>query len=238
MKKLLAFFGVGTVAGWEASFGQMRVAYRRSPAFEAAPENVTAWIRLGEICAAHIECARFDKTRFREVLDEARTMTARSFPDVHQRLVTHCAEAGVAPRARAGAAQATHMSGLARWLHKDKALIQLSLRYKTADHLWFSFFHEAGHILLHGKKTIFIDENGGDRSELEDETNRFAGDQLIPPAEYRRFVAAGDFGRAAVVAFAKQQGIGAGIVVGRLQHEKLLPYSQLNELKEKLVWAE
>ncbi|MBK6514443.1 MAG: hypothetical protein IPG04_10080 [Polyangiaceae bacterium] len=53
VKKLLAFFGVGTVAGWEASFGQMRVAYRRSPAFEAAPENVTAWIRLGEICAAH-----------------------------------------------------------------------------------------------------------------------------------------------------------------------------------------
>ncbi|MBK6514442.1 MAG: hypothetical protein IPG04_10075 [Polyangiaceae bacterium] len=51
------------------------------------------------------------------------------------------------------------MSGLARWLHKDQALIQLSLRHKTADHLWFSF-HEAGHILLHGKKTIFIDENG------------------------------------------------------------------------------
>lgn len=237
VKKLLAFFGVGTVAGWEASFGQMQVAYRRSPAFEAAPENVTSWIRLGEVRAAEIECQRYDKARFREVLDEARALTAKPFPDVQEELEALCASAGVA-FALVPELPKTHMSGLARWLSKDKALIQLSLRYKTADYLWFSFFHEAGHVLLHGKKTIFIDENGGDRSELEEEANKFAGDLLIPPAAYKRFVAAGDFGRAAVSTFAKQQGIGAGIVVGRLQHEKRLPYSHLNELKEKLVWGE
>ena len=37
---------------------------------------------------------------------------------------------------------------------------------------------------------------------------------------------------------AAQQKIAAGIVVGRLQHERLLPYNQLIHLKRRLVWAE
>jgi hypothetical protein len=41
--------------------------------------------------------------------------------------------------------------GATRWLG-DRAAIQLSLRYKSNDHLWFTFFHEAGHILKHGRK--------------------------------------------------------------------------------------
>ncbi|MBL8419274.1 MAG: hypothetical protein JNK92_01440, partial [Dechloromonas sp.] len=51
----------------------------------------------------------------------------------------------------------TEVSGATRWLSPDKALIQLSLRYKSDDQLWFSFFHEVGHLLLHGKKEVFIE---------------------------------------------------------------------------------
>jgi Zn-dependent peptidase ImmA (M78 family) len=132
----------------------------------------------------------------------------------------------------------THLSGIARWLSKDKALIQLSLRHKTNDHLWFSLFHEAGHILLHGKKAVFIDERGGDHAELEAEANLFASNLLIPAASYARFTSAKDFSGASVKRFAAQQGIAPGIVVGRLQHDGLIPYSMQNELKERLVWAD
>jgi len=31
---------------------------------------------------------------------------------------------------------------------RQKALIQLSLSYKTNDHLWFTFFHKAGHRVM------------------------------------------------------------------------------------------
>jgi len=48
------------------------------------------------------------------------------------------------------------VSDATRWLASNKALIQLSLRYKTDDHLWFTFFHDAGHILLHGKREMFL----------------------------------------------------------------------------------
>jgi HTH-type transcriptional regulator/antitoxin HigA len=33
--------------------------------------------------------------------------------------------------------------------------------------------------------------------------------------------------------FARQQGIAPGIIVGRMQRERLLKYSELNNLKEK-----
>lgn len=237
VKRFLRFFGVGTVAGWNASFGEIQVAYRRSPAFAAAPESVTAWIRMGEIEADKIACAPFDKVRFKGALSEVRALTSRSFPDIHGNVVELCAKAGVTVVLLPPLPK-IHLSGLARWVSKEKALIQLSLRHKTNDHLWFSFFHEAGHVLLHGKKTIFIDDGGNDISEVEHEANRFAADQLIPPAAFTAFRRSDDFSTAAIKRFASKQGVAPGIVVGRLQHEKAIPYSHHNDLKERLDWSE
>ena len=145
-----------------------------------------------------------------------------------------CAQAGVAlvfvpelPK--------THTSGATRWLTRDKALIQLSLRYKTDDHLWFTFFHEAAHILLHGKKTVFIEDNT--KSDLlEKAADKFALVTLISPADYKSFLKKGDKSTPAIKRFARSQGIAPGIVVGRLQHDKYLPHSCGNDLKQKYVW--
>jgi addiction module HigA family antidote len=234
--KLLRFFGVGTVAGWEASFGEQAVAYRRSRSFQAAPHAVSAWLRRGEIEAASIACAAFDRNRFRAALDAARGLTRDSFPDVLEQLRELCASAGVA-LVLVPELPKTHLSGAARWLTKDKALIQLSLRHKTNDHVWFSFFHEAGHILLHGKKATFIDDNGDDRTEIEAEANNFAGDLLIPPGPFAEFVKGRYFSAASVKAYAEAQGVAPGIIVGRLQHDGVIPHSHLNGLKESLTWA-
>jgi HTH-type transcriptional regulator / antitoxin HigA len=124
-----------------------------------------------------------------KVLDSIRNLTVEPPLAFQKRLVELCASAGVAvvfvpelPKA------ATY--GATRWLG-DKAIIQLSLRYKSNDHLWFTFFHEAGHIIRHGRKEIFIEGNGLD-DEKEKEANTFARDKLIPPAEYKRFVSSWD----------------------------------------------
>ena len=129
----------------------------------------------------------------------------------------------------------TRISGATRWLNANKALIQLSLRYKTDDHLWFTFFHEAGHILLHGKKDVFI-ESDGDTDTKEVEANRFAANFLIPPAEFKRISMSANISKKAIVSFAKEIGISPGIVVGRLQHEGILKRSYRNELKKSFEW--
>ena len=130
----------------------------------------------------------------------------------------------------------TSVWGATRWLSPARALMQLSLRYKTDDHLWFTFFHEAGHILLHGKRDLFVEEDQQEKSNKETEANSFARDWLIPPPQYRAFCRRGSFSCAAVSRFAHEVGIAPGIVVGRLQHDGHLNRAYCNELKKKVDW--
>lgn len=237
VQKLLDFFGVASVQAWQRRFDPSAVVFRRSKAFESAPEAVACWLQWGEVLARDIACEPFDGQEFRRALREIRVLTREEKVEAWRpRLVELCRSAGVAV-AFAPELPKIRLSGAARWLSKDKALIQLSLRHKTDDHLWFTFFHEAGHILLHGKKDVFIDDETGRKDEKEEEANRFAANALIPPAVWRAFAARPRCSKASVSRFAREQGIASGIVVGRLQHEGVLPYTHLNGLKRQFEWT-
>jgi Rad3-related DNA helicase len=112
-------------------------------------------------------------------------------------------------------------------------MLAMSLRHKSNDHFWFTFFHEAAHILLHGKKDIFIDNPAGFESEKENEANRFSRNFLIPEDEYVAFVRGNNFFEEAIKQFSNKVGIHPGIVVGRLQHDKHILPSWHNGLKER-----
>ena len=118
----------------------------------------------------------------------------------------------------------------------DRALIALSLRHTTNDHLWFTLFHEAGHILKHGKKATFVDGLDGLDAEHEDEADRFAANQLIPPAAAQKLQ--GLRSEQEVKAAAEALGIAPGIVVGWMQQENWLPRTHLNGLKVSYQWPE
>ncbi len=149
--------------------------------------------------------------------------------------MTLCASAGVAVVLEP-APHGCPVSGAVRWLTSETALLMLSLRYKTNDQLWFSFLHEVGHLLLHGKRLMFLEVEGelGDDDEVE--ADAFARDFLIPPGHARRL--AGMRSEAAVVQFAREIGIAPGIVVGRMQKEGWLPWTHLNGLKVRYAWAQ
>ena len=137
----------------------------------------------------------------------------------------------------------TRVYGATRWLASNKALIQLSLRGKTDDHLWFTFFHEAGHILLHGKRDVFIEAKGEgcretDTNDKEYQADKFSQDFLIPSEKYQVFKENGEFSLLAIKQFANELGIAPGIVVGRLQHDKVIPFSKVNNLKKRFRFAE
>ena len=252
LESVLSFFGVASIESWQEVWGGIRraTAFRQSLAYHSDFAVVAAWLRKGELDARAIECQPFDASRFRETLGEARSFTTdpKAIPD---KLVESCASAGVAvafvpelPKLR--------LWGATRWLTSDKALIQLSLRYKSDDHLWFTFFHEAGHVLLHGKRSVFVENLPvGARADQRDKTampqgseeqesqaNKFAADFLIPQDRYREFVEGGIGSCADVSRFAKELGIAPGIVVGRLQHDGVIPYSACNGLKARFRWVE
>jgi HTH-type transcriptional regulator / antitoxin HigA len=234
------FFRVADRTSWDAVWRRPLAAFRQSPSFAADAGAVATWLRLGEIEAEQVECEPFDPAKFREALDEIRELT--TWKDVHaasERLVELCRGAGVAV-VFVGEIGKTRASGAARWLTPTKALIQLSLRYKTDDHLWFSLFHEAGHILLHSKKETFVKMGNkqppGADLAMEEEANRFAANQLIPRHyESLLFSLTTD---SEVRAFARKIGIAPGIVVGRLQREGKWDWHKGNHLKRKLVLVE
>lgn len=237
LDEVLRFFGIASVAQWEELWPHVAVAYRQHGKHEIFPEAVSAWLRRGEIEAAAIECRPFDKTAFRAVLGKIRDLTTEPDPQVFvPTLRARCALAGVAVVLVPGLPK-TGLSGATRWLNPDKALIQLSLRYKSNDQFWFTFFHEAGHILLHGKKELFLEGANGMDETKEQQANDFARDRLISPRKFMSFVKQSSFSFEDIRNFASSLDVAPGIVVGRLQHEGLLPHTHGNRLKIFYKWV-
>jgi len=237
VRGLLDFFGVSSPAAWEAQYKKLTVAYRKSPAFTTSMKSIASWLRIGELKAVDIETHRFSKTSFRRSLHRIRQFTSLDPSEFEPRMKQLCRKAGVA-LVFVPELPGTHVSGATRWLSSDKALIIQSLRYRTDDHFWFTFFHEAAHILLHGKHAIFIDEDLKDVSDEEAKADAFAANHLIPKARYDKFVSIRPISRRRVLSFAKELGIAPGVVVGRLQHDGIVPFSWFHDLKHTFVFAE
>ncbi|MCK6517201.1 HigA family addiction module antitoxin [Myxococcota bacterium] len=232
----LTFFAVNSVAAWRTQYAGPLAAFRASEKHEKKVGAVAAWLRQGEREAEGANTQPFDRAKFQAALGEVRALTREKNPEVFvPRLRALCAAAGVAV-AFVPAPRGCPASGATRFLSPDKAMLLLSLRHKTNDHLWFTFFHEAGHLHLHSKKVLFVDLEGGLNSAQEDEANHFARDLLIPPQYTQTLRPLRS--AAQVTAFAERVGVHPGIVVGRMQKEGWLPWTHLNGLKLRYTWAE
>lgn len=233
---LLKFFGVASFQALQ--FRQLAVLenYRITPKSKVDEGALWAWLCEGTIEARKIATEPYDQRRFLDVLSEIRPLTTEPVRDSVPKAMELSASAGVAfvvvkefPRGGA--------SGVARWLSPDKAMIQLSTKRRWIDIFWFSFYHEAKHVLDRQKRRAIVNGVNED-PEAEEAANQFAMDTLIPPDEWASFVGTGDRTAGAVKSFARSVGVAAGIVVGRLQHERLVSFQNLNSLRNRIVWSD
>jgi HTH-type transcriptional regulator/antitoxin HigA len=232
--EILKFFGVASSKQWEGIWLSPSAAYRKSAAFASRPEACSVWLRKGELQAQELLCKPFHKENFISVLKEIRVLTRTAPETFEARTVQMCAETGVAV-VFTPPIKGAPLYGATRWLTQEKALVQLSVRGRFEDLLWFTFFHEAGHILVHGKKEVFI-EGKDQQNEKEKEADRFATSLLVPNGTWNSFKSSRDYRSAAAVkAFSDELGISPAIIVGRLQHERLIPFSHLNGLRRRFV---
>jgi HTH-type transcriptional regulator/antitoxin HigA len=230
--ELLRFFGVASLKDAPAVVAQLRKA-KRKPSREA----LAAWVRQGQRLADNIEARPYDERALREVLIRLRELATEEPEIFEPELRKRLAECGVVlvllphlPK--------TYAHGATSWLRSDRAIVQMSIRCKWADIFWFSLFHELAHVLLHGRREVFIEYDNGEKSGEEREADEFAGRALIPKDAYQRFVReCKPLSVRNVEAFARENAIAPGIVVGRLQHDGLVPYSHLNALRVRLQWA-
>jgi Zn-dependent peptidase ImmA (M78 family) len=214
-----------------------QAAFRKASALESDFGALSAWLRKGQSEGQRIECTPYDSAAFRQALQQVRSLTILPPEEFQTELNRLCAESGVAvvfvpelPK--------TRVSGATMWLSARKALIMLSLRYKSDDDLWFTFFHEAAHIILHGKRSVFVEVDQQPMTGREEqEANVFAANFLIPAAHLNEFLKSRTLSGDDIARFASRIGIAPGIVVGRLQHDGILPQRCGNGLKRRLTWV-
>ena len=234
--QLLTFFGVASVEAWNRRYAEAHIAYRHPPGFKSKTPALATWLRLGELQSLETQCDDFDIQEFRSALTHIRELTRAPMDDAMQAAARLCRGAGVA-LVVVPLLPHTHLSGASRWVGPHKAVIQLSGRHKTNDQVWFTFFHEVAHLILHRAKnrgSIFVDEAVfKDGCEQERQANEWAGNFLIPKDVWHDFISTGKFTETSVSSFAADIGIAPGIVVGRLQYERFISKSLLNHLKAK-----
>ena len=245
VSSILSFFGVGSIEAWQLNYSATSVAYRHSPSFNSDPKRLATWLRMGEVKAEQAEIPDYNESKFRQALRTIRSISNKASGPIFREAQELCRQAGVYLSFVKPLDQ-VRLSAAAWWVSPRRPVILLSARYMSDDHVWFSLFHEAAHILLHSKKQVFIDAirgkadcNGVEESEAEAEADSWARNFLIPLPDWKRFSDSFLGGEGAVKLFAEEQGIAPGIIVGRLQREGLVPWrSRLNSLKHKLQWAE
>lgn len=237
VENLVNYFGVASSTEWEKTYAELAGAARETPRHPSDLGDLSTWLRAGEILAQRRSCASYDRQKFIEVLHQIRRLTADNPAAVWKQVEEYCASVGVVV-VLVPELPHTHIYGFTRWLTPQKALIQLSLRYKTDDMLWFTLFHEAAHILLHGKKDVFL-ECRDNRDGKEDEASQWAAETLVPFKELKEYMAdcCGRYTVPSIRAFAQDLGVSASIVLGQLQHRKAVHPSLHNQLKRKLQIA-
>ncbi len=231
----LKFFNVSDVPSWRKSYEGMIefAAFRTSASFSSSLGAVAAWLRQGEIEALSTQCNPWNKARFKASLPRLRELTMDKSPQSFlPKLKAICAESGVCV-VIAPAPSECRASGVTMFVADDKALVLLSFRYLVDDQFWFTFFHEAGHLILHGKKEVFVEEadRKGEISTEEKEANSFAETTLIPPEFRDELLNIRPTKPMEVARFARRIGISHGIVIGQLQHFGRIAKGKFNRYK-------
>lgn len=240
VREVLRFFGCGSVEACEDRFDELTAAaFRHSPSFPSDRAALLAWLRIGDLLAEETETTDYDRASFLAALKWIRGLTLQPIEVFLPEIQKRCAGAGVVFVLERSLPKVA-LSGVSRWLSPRRALIQQTARHLSNDHFWFTFFHECAHLLLHSRKAIFLDGKGisNAAAELEAEADDWASDFLIPSDALTQFITRFTYAKGELVEFAAKHGVAPGIVVGQLQHRKVLHHAQMNRLKQRYAWDE
>ena len=234
---MLTFFGFSNHYAWEEYYfnQQLKVAFRISLASTKQPYAISAWLRKGELLAAELKTGDYSEKNFKKALPELKSIMAEHPEEFFNQLQHICLAAGVKV-VHTPCLPKAPLCGSTRWLN-DTPLIQLSGRYNRNDIFWFTFFHEAGHILIHGKKDIFLEKVEYSDKDIikENQADEFAIKWTLTEEEEAEIMDATPLNEKKIKAFAKKFNTHPAIIIGRLQHNGVIPFSLGREYIEPVI---
>jgi Zn-dependent peptidase ImmA (M78 family) len=152
---------------------------------------------------------------FKENLKKVKSLAALQPNDFFSQLQLLCTEAGVKVVHTPCLPGAT-LHGSTHWMN-DNPVIQLSNRYARNDIFWFKFFHEAGHILKHGKRSLFIEglEYTEQAREKEQEADAVAIEYTLSLLQENEIKQNLPLSKEAIVHFATKFNTHPACIIGR-----------------------
>ncbi len=223
-KALLSFFNVASPEVYEKFYHGQVYATATSMSEKNSKDlyAVAAWLRQGERQAELLQVPDYDRNAFEKTLLEIKKLVISGADHFFPELEELCRKAGVKV-VHTPCLPKAPLHGSSRWV-KGSPLIQLSNRLTRKDIFWFTFFHEAAHILKHNKKEIFVEgmDYSIDGKEKEDEANTFAKEWLKSGKDTNDIIETGSFEKQDIKRFGKKFSTQPAIVAGRLAHHGLL----------------
>lgn len=240
LEACLDFFNVQSVSEWYKSYEDkiLMTSFRTSETFHSTPESVITWLRRGEELCLKENIKPWNRLDFHKSLFAARDLTTCKTPSTFiPKLKEIFSESGVhlvVSKTPAGC----RASGATFFSKQGRAVILLSFRHLSDDHFWFTLFHEAGHLVLHGDKSLFLEGKELSSTKEEAEANNFSMDILVPKENQAELKCLSMRNWRQIPRFAKKVGTSTGIIVGQLQNSGQLRHNQLNKFKIRYDWKD
>ncbi|MBK9730016.1 MAG: ImmA/IrrE family metallo-endopeptidase [Chitinophagaceae bacterium] len=237
LNECLQFYGIASPIQWETFYVNNIVStqFRKSGAYKVSVSSLIAWLRIGELEMKRLTLPAFNKEHFKESLKDIRKLVKIQPEDYAQQLKAIAFKAGVCI-VFSICIPGAPVSGATRWI-AGNPLIQITDRFKFNDEFWFTIFHEAGHVLLHGRKDIFIEDfiEANQDEEKEAQANDFANKVLLPyniESEFENKFSESDIRRVAI-----KYDTHPAIVLYRLKELELVNYSFGNSLRYRITFV-
>lgn len=228
VRSLRRFFSVASLS-FDTEL-KRQLSFRKSNNENFSRDYLYCWLRYGEIQANKENNPKFDIDKLKESSKSIRKLATNSFLLQIDFIKKFLNEAGVSLIFEPYLTN-TYVNGVSYKMSNDKAVIMLSDRGKKDDILWFTLFHEIAHLVKHSKKEIYVDLENAETNDIENEADEYARNILIPPEKYNNFINNRKiFTESMIKDFAKENGVSTGIVVGRLQKDKKVGWSQFGSL--------
>ncbi len=193
-----------------------------------------AWISLAIRKANELSCGHYDEEKLKDIIPEIRKMTTMSPEEFTPLLKEKLASAGI-KYVELPYLKQSNIRGMTKWIPNENCMmIAVNDCGKVADKIWFTIFHELGHVLRFHKRYLIISVDKDDSQE-ENEANRFAQDTLINPKHLEDFIKNMDFSLNSIVCFAEKERVSKEIVIGRLQKEGIIDYKTFSKYKKQFT---
>jgi HTH-type transcriptional regulator/antitoxin HigA len=225
-------------------FGKTKLAWaaRKSTAGELDAAQ-TAWLRRAYQLARGVSAQTFSDITFRNCLEMLKVFRANA-EDV-RRVPRVLADHGIRLLI-VEALPKTAIDGVCFWLDRKSPVIVLSLRYDRIDSFWFTLMHELCHVKNRDglEDTVTVDTLmfGKDaqpfetKTQQEKEADTFASQFLVDQERLLKFIARVRpyYYKARITNFANLIQVHPGLVVGQLQHRKVIDWSHNREMLPKV----